>query len=124
MNFNTLSEEHKAVLKNVKEFINSDHNTLGILCKTQKQAKQLYKQLANVKDIHLLTSGSSILKSGILITHIHLAKGLEFDRVIVPYVSTENYHTKVDKSLLYIACTRAMHKLTLTHTGSLSKLIH
>ncbi|WP_416221660.1 ATP-binding domain-containing protein [Rhodohalobacter sp.] len=58
-----------------------------------------------------------------MITSAHLAKGLEFDRVIVPHVSAENYQTAVDRSMLYIACTRAMHRLTLTHTGEMSSLI-
>ena len=35
----------------------------------------------------------------------------------------ETYATDYDRSLLYIACTRAMHRLTLLHTGELSRLI-
>ena len=58
-----------------------------------------------------------------LITCVHLAKGLEFDQVIVPQVNRENYATDVDRSMLYIACTRAMHELTITHNGELSELI-
>ena len=42
----------------------------------------------------------------------------EFDEVLVPFASFENYQTEVDRSLLYIACTRAMHHLTLTHTNT------
>lgn len=52
-----------------------------------------------------------------------MAKGLEFDEVIVPNVSDEVYHAEYDRSLLYIACTRAMHKLSLFHSGTLTKLI-
>lgn len=33
------------------------------------------------------------------------------------------YRTEYDRSLLYIACTRAMHKLTLTFTGKQTELI-
>ncbi|WP_223837162.1 ATP-binding domain-containing protein [Paenibacillus oceani] len=46
-----------------------------------------------------------------------MAKGLEFDQVIVPSVDASNYRTELDRSLLYIACTRAMHALTLTFHG-------
>jgi DNA helicase II / ATP-dependent DNA helicase PcrA len=35
----------------------------------------------------------------------------------------KNYSTDIDKSMLYIACTRAMHKLTLTHTGEVTHYI-
>lgn len=60
---------------------------------------------------------------GVLITSAHLAKGLEFDQVIIPQVNLENYQTDVDRSMLYIAVTRAMHRLTLTYTGDLSELV-
>ncbi|MEJ0033690.1 MAG: hypothetical protein WDO15_26635 [Bacteroidota bacterium] len=42
---------------------------------------------------------------------------------MIPGVSLKNYHSEVDKSLLYIACTRAMHKLILTFFGEQSSLI-
>lgn len=43
--------------------------------------------------------------------------------MLVPDVSESIYHTEYDRSLLYIACTRAMHKLSLFHTGRLTTLI-
>jgi DNA helicase-2/ATP-dependent DNA helicase PcrA len=52
-----------------------------------------------------------------------LAKGLEFDEVIVPFASANNYRTDVDKSMLYIACTRAMHRLVLFYTKEISPFI-
>jgi DNA helicase-2/ATP-dependent DNA helicase PcrA len=52
----------------------------------------------------------------VIITTVPLAKGLEFDEVLVPFVSSDHYHTELDKRLLYIACTRAMHYLTVTFT--------
>jgi DNA helicase-2/ATP-dependent DNA helicase PcrA len=45
-----------------------------------------------------------------------LSKGLEFDEVIIPFASARNYQTEVDRNLLYIACTRAMHQLTLMYS--------
>ena len=43
--------------------------------------------------------------------------------MIVPHENQENYKTDVDRSMLYIACTRAMHELTIIHHGELSELI-
>ena len=70
--------------------------------------------------MHLLTEESTVFKEGIIITTAHLAKGLEFDEVIVPFASARTYRTEVDKSMLYVACTRAMHQLTLTYSGELT----
>ena len=53
----------------------------------------------------------------------HLAKGLEFDRVIVADVSAGNYRTEMDRNLLYVACTRAMHRLTLYSVGDPSSFL-
>jgi len=128
------ADENRAIAKMVNEFnesgdpsdsdSDSGYQTLGILCKTQKQAKALHKALEKKEaTAHLLTSGSTTLESGAIITSVHLAKGLEFDQVIVPQVNSQNYVTQVDRSMLYIACTRAMHSLTLTYSGGLSGIV-
>ena len=46
-----------------------------------------------------------------------MAKGLEFDEVIVLDVDSRQYVTAADRNLLYVAVTRAMHKLMLLHRG-------
>lgn len=58
-----------------------------------------------------------------MIASAQMAKGLEFDQVLVPFANAEHYSTKMDRSLLYIACTRAMHRLTLTYSGEASRLV-
>ena len=68
----------------------------------------------------MLSTDSTAFTTGVTITTVHLSKGLEFDEVIVPFSSANNYHTDVDKSILYIACTRAMHQLTLTYSKEIS----
>jgi len=65
--------------------------------------------------------GSSEFKEGIVVTSVHMSKGLEFDQVIVPDASEDHFCTELDRSLLYIACTRAMHQLDLTCVGKKTK---
>lgn len=97
--------------------------TIGILCRTSRQAEELFNQLSKKHEIGLLDFSSVKFKQGVTVTTIHMAKGLEFDEVIIPSVNTEIYKSDHDKSLLYIACTRAMHKLTLTYYGGVSPLL-
>ncbi|MCM3626851.1 ATP-binding domain-containing protein [Paenibacillus glycanilyticus] len=52
-----------------------------------------------------------------------MAKGLEFDQVIVPFASESNYNSELDRSMLYIACSRAMHALAVTMHGTPSLFI-
>lgn len=123
ISFEKQLQEKRAIVEKIESFNESEDQTLGILCKTQKQAKKLYNYLKKHDKLHLLSPNSSTLQSGVIITGVHLAKGLEFDRVVVPHVDDENYQTEVDRSMLYIACTRAMHQLTLTHYGNCTDLI-
>lgn len=107
----------------INQFEKSGFNSLGIICKTQRQADALYEELKPIHSINLLNAGSVAFDKGIVITTAHLAKGLEFDKVIVAFCTDKNYQTEPDKQMLYVACTRAMHKLFLTYTGTLTKLI-
>jgi DNA helicase II / ATP-dependent DNA helicase PcrA len=115
-------EEAKYVKELIAEFNESGLQSLGVICKTSEQAQVLFEEL-NMQGIHLLTPDSTSFKQGVIITTAHLAKGLEFDQVIIPFASARNYSTEVDKSMLYIGCTRAMHRLTLTYANEKSPFI-
>jgi DNA helicase-2/ATP-dependent DNA helicase PcrA len=120
--FNNNEEEIEEIKKLITEFKNSTHPSMGIICKTQQQAEFVYRKV-KTHGVFLLNADSTSFKEGVIITTAHLAKGLEFDEVIVPFVSVRNYQTDVDMRMLYIACTRAMHHLTLMYTGEKSKFI-
>jgi DNA helicase II / ATP-dependent DNA helicase PcrA len=112
--FETAHEETEAIRNLVEQFKNSGNQSLGIICKTQRQADALFEKIKS-HHVHLLSPDSTSFSSGTIITTVHLAKGLEFDEVIVPFVSVVNYNSDIDRRMLYIACTRAMHKLTLSY---------
>ncbi|HTJ53260.1 MAG TPA: 3'-5' exonuclease [Cyclobacteriaceae bacterium] len=120
--FSSNLEEAEEIKNMITNFKNSGYQSLGIICKTLDQASTLHDDL-KLPNINLLTDDSTSFKEGIIITTVHLSKGLEFDEVIIPYTSARNYQTDVDKSMLYIACTRAMHKLTLTYSKERTKFI-
>ena len=120
--FATSHDEVEAIREMVMKFGNTGNQSLGIICKTQPQANALYEKIKAHK-VHLLNPDSTSFSTGIIITTVHLAKGLEFDEVIVPFVSSSNYKSDIDKRMLYIACTRAMHKLTLTYEKERSEFL-
>nr|MBS0021314.1 AAA family ATPase [Gammaproteobacteria bacterium] len=124
LGFPSKPKELEKIRSLIREFADHEHNTLGIICRTQKQAAQMHKKLAGKSQpVHLLNAGSAVFTQGVIVCAAPIAKGLEFDQVIVPHASDDNYATDMDRNLLYVACTRAMHKLTLTFAGSLTRLI-
>ncbi len=124
LKFENEKEEIIAISDLINAFKKSNYKSLGIICKTELQAKNMAEKLTTYgNDIHFLSSQSSAFVQGIIITSAHIAKGLEFDEVIIPQVNAENYHSEIDKSMLYVAVTRAMHRLTLTYSGKLCGFI-
>jgi DNA helicase-2/ATP-dependent DNA helicase PcrA len=122
MRFDNPAEELLAIQQLVATFQSGGSQSLGIICKTLRQAAQVQQALPG-PGVQLLTAESSTFKDGVIITTAYLAKGLEFDEVIVPFASAATYKTEVDKGMLYVACTRAMHQLTLTHAGAFTSFL-
>ncbi|MDZ5254070.1 ATP-binding domain-containing protein [Clostridium sp. LIBA-8841] len=59
----------------------------------------------------------------ILVIPAYLAKGLEFDVVMIYNASDLMYKDEDDRLLLYTACTRALHILDVFHLGNISPLL-
>ncbi len=117
----TNEEQIDAIRKLILEFRQSEYINIGIICRTSKMADELYRNLQEIEGVHLLDFSSTEFEDGIIITSAHMSKGLEFDQVLIPNVSDEEYQSEMDRKMLYVACTRAMHKLTLTYVGEISK---
>ncbi|GAB3502156.1 DNA helicase-2/ATP-dependent DNA helicase PcrA [Amycolatopsis cihanbeyliensis] len=111
-------DQRARILTLIEQHRDSDHRSLGIIGKTLAQAETLYHALSGAGvELTFLDYDSTAFTGGIVITSAHIAKGLEFDTVIVPQVDEQNYANEMDRCMLYIACTRAMHELHLTHHG-------
>lgn len=115
LQFGSAVEELSGIMGLISTYRKSGYKSLGIICKTEQQARKMADMLKSyANDISFLSSQSSAFVQGIVITSAHMAKGLEFDEVIIPQTDERNYSSEIDKSMLYVAVTRAMHRLTLT----------
>ncbi len=100
-----------------------DYKSIALICKTEQDAVALYERLAAQIDAKLITSDMATDLSGVFILPLYMAKGLEFDAVLVSDVDKDHYQSEDDKNLLYIACTRALHRLNLFYSGEISPLL-
>lgn len=112
----------------IKEFQNLGCKSIGILTKSETDSIKLFEGLQtaapHLGDLNLITGQALSYRGGITVAPILLAKGLEFDGVIIWNASsrqfTADYH---DAKLLYVALSRAMYYLHILHQGNLSPLL-
>ena len=115
-NFEKEIEYIENIVKNAKNY-----QSIAIICKTPSDAKKYYDSLNGLDDLVLMQENSTLSK--LMIMPSSLAKGLEFDMVIVPNACDDVYNNFLDKNLLYVSCTRALHELHLTCTNKLTRFI-
>jgi len=120
---NTTQEIDMEIISQVNCLFDKGYESIAILCKTAAESKELHDRLSNKLDISLMIDNTSLLTHGTIIMPIYMSKGLEFDAVIIYNVSDSNFSTGLDQRLLYIACTRALHKLVLCALGDKSSFI-
>ena len=117
----------KAVRLMAEDSLMQGKGKLGIICKSATQAQALYhylKENLTVKEqIHLLTPDSQEFYEGAMVMSVAMSKGLEFDEVVIVDADDENFHTEYERGLLYVACTRAMHRLTIIYSGMPSRFL-
>lgn len=101
-----------------------DHETTAIIGRSLAECEQITEQLqAAGEKVTLIRTENQRLVEGTLVVPSFLAKGLEFDSVIVWDANAENYQSHRDEQLLYTICSRAMHRLLVVAKGQLSPLI-
>jgi DNA helicase-2/ATP-dependent DNA helicase PcrA len=99
------------------------YKSIGLICKTEKNAVTLHHMLKDKVDAPLIRNGSTADLQGVFIIPVYMSKGLEFDAVLICDADSTNYHREEDRKLLYIACTRALHRLNLFGEGEASPLL-
>lgn len=116
----------KACSEKINEYTLKGFKSIAIIGKDMKECKNIKKKIEKYnKDIKLIQSKDSEYHAGISIVPSYLAKGLEFDSVILFNVNNENYqNTVLDIKLLYVAITRAMSKLDVFYTGRISEIMN
>lgn len=121
-----ISEEdiNKRIVEKVKVYKEQGHNSIGIITKNAQEAKRVYNYLKDKLNVKIIVSEDDEYENDILVIPAYLAKGLEFDVVMIYNASDLRYKDEEDRLLLYTACTRALHVLEIFYMGKASSLIN
>ncbi len=119
-------EEIRVIDALLEEIYSKNKKTVAIICKTYTECKELHKRLKKESKYkwELIEESQSKLDIDKLIIPSYMTKGLEFDATIVYNCDEDMYRNEVlDKKLLYVALTRALHLQYVMYKESLSSLL-
>ena len=100
-------------------------DSIAVITKTAAESREAYESLRihGGEALQLITKGTLDFEKGVMVIPVYLAKGVEFDAVLVYDASPRAYGRDNERKLLYTACTRAMHRLHLYTTGDWSPFV-
>ncbi|MGZ9583506.1 RNA polymerase recycling motor HelD [Paenibacillus marinisediminis] len=99
------------------------HRSIAVITKTAAESRSAHEALRQHIAVRLIDKETVSYEQGILVIPSYLAKGVEFDAVIIYDASADRYGRESERKLFYTACTRAMHELHLYTVGEPTPLL-
>jgi DNA helicase-2/ATP-dependent DNA helicase PcrA len=89
------------------------YKSIALIGKTPEECKRIHKELKKNKELNikLIEGKEEEYDNTIVIMPSYLSKGLEFDAVIIINIDDVYLEEELDLKLLYVAMTRAQHRL-------------
>ncbi|MFW2491847.1 RNA polymerase recycling motor HelD [Clostridium chromiireducens] len=111
------------LIEDVKRYKKKNYKSIGIITRTAKEANEVYNFLKDKIKVRAIMKDDDEYVSDTLVIPAYLAKGLEFDVVLIYNAGDENYSCEEERLLLYTACTRALHVLCVYYCGKRTLLL-
>jgi len=122
----TVNDEQQYMIsleKNIHHLQSLGYQNIALIGKTAVESEAVYEALKSKLEIKIVRKGKSEFEEGLLVIPTYLAKGIEFDAVIILNASKDRYYIERERNLFYTSCTRAMHELYLISIGPVSPFI-
>lgn len=114
---------YKEVVKAINILVNKGYKSIALICKTAQESIRLYNSIHDKAHMKLVSKDDEEYIRGVVVIPSYLAKGLEFDAVLVCKGGHQEYYQEEDRRLLYTACTRALHELHIYYSNTVSPFI-
>lgn len=94
----------------------------AVVAESDARVSWLHKQLGD--EVPVIRGDVNLPADGVVLLPLRVAKGLEFDHVIIPDAQEEVYpDAPLARRRLYTAISRAMHRVTILAQGPLTPLL-
>ena len=115
----------KFIARTIRKCKHEDIKSVAIIGKDLAECRKIVNKLGKfITPPKLITNKDSEYDAGVCVLPSYLAKGLEFDYVIIVNADEKNYTTNpLDIKLLYVAITRAMKKIDIYCIEKMTELI-
>ncbi|MGZ6507314.1 MAG: RNA polymerase recycling motor HelD, partial [Tumebacillaceae bacterium] len=107
----------------IAEMQEAGHQSIAVICKTAEESQRAYVALKEQLALRLIGKETVSFEQGVVVIPSYLAKGVEFDAVILYDASDAVYGRESERKLFYTACTRAMHELHIYYVGELTPFL-
>lgn len=124
--YTTLHDWARGTVGVVTRAVAEGWKTTAIIGKSLASCRRIAQTLAGegLDTARLITNAETDTLSGIVVIPLHLAKGLEFDVVVLADVDAQTYPADLlHARLLYVGITRAAHQLVVNWVGEMSPLL-
>lgn len=124
----TSNELVEQIANKIKEYKEKGYKTIAVISKTDLLSRYINDDLRELGIvIPNVTEKDDVSLDEFSVCTIsnQLAKGLEFDAVILNNVNDKIYScdSTLDMKLLYVAVTRALHELDITYNGKIPEVL-
>lgn len=110
-------ELHRSIVADIRRLSEQGYEHTAIICKTAEECEQVYEALKDELPMKRIAKTTPSFVTGTLVIPSYLAKGVEFDAVVLYDASKQTYRRESERKLFYTACTRAMHQLHIYSLG-------
>lgn len=121
----SIKDRDENIVNRIDELLTKGMELIAVITKTAEECELLHYSLRKrIMGLTLITGAEGEYHGGVMVLPAHLAKGLEFDAVILSDASYNQYSfSDTDAKLLYVAMTRAMHIMDIHFIDKLSPLL-
>lgn len=109
----------RCIAEEISRIKEKGFQSIAVICRTAGQSAKFHKYLQKHMSVNFISKSDAEFTKGVVVVPSYLAKGLEFDAVLICCTGGEDYSSGDERNLFYTICTRALHVLNIYYIDEL-----